>query len=504
MKLNIFSIDGTEIEQLKARLRDSGMQVIKEVHQAGWHGSFYYSMKPFPSSIPWVATYEGYFEGMEIPKNCNYYATFLFEKGQVAYALSYGKAHFYLRPFCDYDFGVDLAKRIAKETDVKQTASKRFQGKKKKEIKSYTSNSRLAVESGESIDYLQGSVVDSQQATFGKSGKFGTSALLSPEIAPSDLGKFLDQLVAAMAQDAQFKLPRTTIVTDPFEVAKYDKLLTQELHSDVGATDFAQNSYDLYGVDFVFSSDGSFKLRCPGYPEVERQELTMKDLKTYIDDCKITGEDVLKIKIVYCQEDRPNYTQPIKHAIDYIVDSERVLLSGGRWMRFNQDYLEFLDEYLREIRVEETEPEFADIWKGEPTFNISEEVAAAGYRVADKDFNIFKTRSSTPIEAWDLSKDNTVYAVKFGTPQKLGYVCDQATTVLELLRNKAEVKKVPHFERYCLWFGYRSKQPLGDITASGSIIFKQKIETWARKATELGIEPVIKISRKMREGVDVA
>ena len=74
--------------------------------------------------------------------------------------------------------------------------------------------------------------------------------------------------------------------------------------------------------------------------------------------------------------------------------------------------------------------------------------------------------------------------------------------MLELLRNNAGVKQVPSFDSYCLWLGYRAQKPLEDITASGSIILKQKIERWARKCRELGVEPVLKISRKLKDGVD--
>jgi len=66
-------------------------------------------------------------------------------------------------------------------------------------------------------------------------------------------------------------------------------------------------------------------------------------------------------------------------------------------MRFNQDYLQFLDDYLENIRVEETEPAFRQISATEPVFNQSDEIQAAGYEVADKDFSIFRTLSSTPI-----------------------------------------------------------------------------------------------------------
>jgi hypothetical protein len=210
----------------------------------------------------------------------------------------------------------------------------------------------------------------------------------------------------------------------------------------------------------------------------------------------------LKIKIRHIADDSPSYTQTLKEAVDFIADDgSRVLLAGGKWMYFNQDYLDALDESLRTIRVEETESEFADIAIEEGDFNMT--VRAAGYGVADKDFNIFKTRASTPIEAWDLRKSDRVYAVKFGTPQKLGYVCDQATGVLELLRNAAGVKQVPHFSSYCLWLGYRAQGRLDDITKTGSIILKQKIETWSRKARDLGVESILKYSRKVKPGIDV-
>ena len=222
----------------------------------------------------------------------------------------------------------------------------------------------------------------------------------------------------------------------------------------------------------------------------------MADLKNYITSNNVATQDVLRIKVAHEQEGRPKYTQEIKQALDFIADTERVILSNGRWMRFNQDYLEFLDEYIQSIRVEQVENEFSQVSGGEPEFNVSKAIKDAGYATADKDFSVFRTRSSTPVEAWDLQKGVCVYAVKFGTAQKLGYVCDQATAVLELLRNRANVNKVPNFDQYCLWLGYKAKNPVTDISKSGSIILKQKIETWARKARELGIEPVLKISHK--------
>jgi uncharacterized protein (TIGR04141 family) len=132
------------------------MKVIKEVDQAGWHGQFYYSADPHQIPVAWGKTYSSYFDdATKAPKNLSYWAAFVFTKGERCYVLSYGKAHFYLRPHCNYDFGIEVAKRVADENDTRLTASRRFQGSKKKDIRSFASNTSLDVESGESVDYLQ-------------------------------------------------------------------------------------------------------------------------------------------------------------------------------------------------------------------------------------------------------------------------------------------------------------------------------------------------------------
>jgi uncharacterized protein (TIGR04141 family) len=502
VRVNIFRIPAAEVEACKAKLVASQMQVIKQVDQAGWHGEFFYSTNPSYIPVGWAKTYAEYFEGVKAPSNLNHWAAFVLTKGDRCYVLGYGKAHFYLRPFCDYDFGIEVAKRIANEADTRQTASRRFQGTKKKDIKTFANNTLLDVESGESVDYIQAGVTVAERPTFGKSGKFGSSALLTPDIEPAGIGSFLNKLDAELAKPARFPLPRTTIITEPEEIARFDELLLDELTSNIGATEFTHNSFDLYGVDFVFSNDGAFAISCPGKPKLELEHLSVGDLKTYISDNHLERKDILRIKVRHDPEDAIGFNRELKETLDFIADDEQVLLTGGKWMHFNQDYLDFLDEFLRSIEVEETEPEFLQIFDDEPAFNISADVKSAGYDVADKNFSILKTKSSTPIEAWDLRKGSRVYAVKFGTAQKLNYVCDQSTAVLELLRNKAGVRKVPNFQSYCLWLGYRGKKQLHGIADTGSIILKQKIEIWARKAREVGVEPVIKISRKMKQGVD--
>lgn len=499
MRLNIFRIPSDQVGGLKKELAKKGLTSTQELEQDGWKGDFYFSAKPEPGAIPWVKTFSSYIGGDQY-FNRSYFAVFLVGRKDVWYAITFGKAHFFVRPRCDYDFGIELAKRIADEDDIVQTAARRYQGNQKKDIRSFAGQARLSIPPGNSIDFLQGKVISGRRDRFGSSGKFGTSSLLTPDIGPDEIGSFLSAIEKELRKSPRFKLPRTLVLSDDAEIARYDEKLIDELMSPVGASDISTDTFDLFGVDFVFSSSGSFTLKCGHYGGVEVDRLTMKDVKKYIADKKIARDRVLALKVTHHREDGGNFTQTIKEAVDFICDEDLVVLRGGKWLKFNEDYLDALDTAIRRIAVEETEEDLVETSLTEGDFNAS--LTAYGYVVADKDFEILKTDGKAPSEAWDLQRGKTVYAVKFGTPQKLNYVVDQASSVLELIHNRANLHELPPFERYCLWMGYRAKKRPRSLADSGSIILKQKVEAWARQCEEVGYTPVLKLSRKLHQTHD--
>lgn len=496
MKLNIFRIPLHLAGPLRAHLSKAGLSETATFHQESWAGEFLFSANPKPGHIPWVKTFAEYIgDGKYF--NRSFFGVMLMMKPDSFYAIAFGKAHFYVRPFCDYDFGIEVAKRIADDSDVVQTSARRYQGKQTKDIRSFVGQARLNVPPGNSVDFIQARVIASKVATFGESAKFGTSCLLAPEIAHNQVGDFLTALEKELALDARFKLPRTLVLTDEDEIARYDQKLVDELLTPIGTSDIATSTFDLFGVDFVFSSSGSFAIKCGHLKPVEVDRLTMKDVKEFIANRNLTREQILRIKILRRPEGEPEYVQPIKEAVDFICDEDLVVLRGGKWLKFNEDYLDALDDAIRRIEVEVTEPELVDTDQTEPEFNKA--LAEFGYELADKNFDVLRTKAGTPTEAWDHSRAGTVYAVKFGTPQKLNYVVDQAMSVVELIRNRANTQGLPPFKRYCLWFGYRAKAMLPSLADSGSIILKQKVEAWARACEEVGYIPVLKMTRKLHQ-----
>jgi uncharacterized protein (TIGR04141 family) len=501
VKLNVFRIPVHLAGPLRAHLGKNGLNPTATFEQEAWTGEFLFSEDPKPGHIPWVKTFAKYIgDGKYF--NRSFFGVMLMAKEESVYAIAFGKAHFYVRPFCDYDFGIEVAKRIADENDVAQTSARRYQGKQTKDIRSFAGQARLSVPPGNSVDFIQARVIASKSATFGESAKFGTSCLLAPDLAYDEVGGFLTALDKELASEARFKLPRTLVLVDEDEIKRYDEKLVDELLTPIGTSDIATSTFDLFGVDFVFSSSGSFAIKCGHLKPLEVDRLTMKDVKEFITDRKLTREQILRIKVLRRPEGEPEFIQSIKEAVDFICDEDLVVLRGGKWLKFNEDYLDALDDAIRRIEVETTEPELLDTDLTEPDFNQG--LAEFGYELADKNFDVLKTKAGTPTEAWDHSRGDTVYAVKFGTPQKLNYVVDQAMSVVELIRNRASTQDVPPFKRYCLWLGYRAKTLPPSLADSGSIILKQKVEAWARACEEIGYIPVIKMTRKLHKVHDAA
>lgn len=495
MKLNVFKIPKGRVRDLKDKFKSPalGLKIIHSEKIGDYQADFYFSEDVKNIPIAWVDTYAEFFSEPK-PANTVYFGCYLWESDKYCFALSYGKSHFYLRQFCDHDFGTFIAKRIANEKDIRQKSSKKFAGRKKKEIRSYTKNSQLDIESGESVDYLQSSIIKDQVINFGKSGKFGSSVLLSLDIEKDKLPTFFKDLLTAIALPENFPLPRTTIIDNTAQSKKFEEDLINEIVGNSDDTDFTENSHELFGVDFVFSGHEKYKFSHRGNESEYLEELSIDALRQYVSAQSIPKDEIMAIKVIVEKEDSKPYTKQIKDSLDYIVDGNNVILSQGRWMEFNEDYVTQLNEYIDEIEVEPTEESLVEVDKvAEKKFN--ENMIALGYANADKDFSKIKVSSGVAIEAWDLQKDDVVYAVKIGTPQKLGYVCDQSNNTLEIIKKKANVKKLDiNFKTYCLWLVLDRNEKIEKLSEIKSIIFKQKIESWARKSLEFGIVPKVKIS----------
>ena len=493
MKLNVFSIPLGNVEALRSKLTDVEMSSVYHEQHEEWDAEFYFSDAPEPTDIPWVSDFSPELASLDgVPKNKLYFGTYIWQSDHACFAFSFGKSHFYLRDFCNHEFGLEMARRIAKKEDIRQKAARRYAGKRKKDIRSYRKDTRLDIESGESIDYLQAATLDAR--TWGASARFGASILVNPKIERSEITAFLRKIITELEKEPLFDLPRTEVVTSEDEITRYDQKL---LHSIMAAdVEFEDSSHQLVGVDFLFGGHERRRFQLgrqlvsPTYDQAG-----IRELRAFISSNKIGGDQVLSIRVKTFREDGKSHSESIKKLLEFTIEDERVFLQGGKWVRFNESYTAWLDESIdSSIEIDGSlESDLAVLSINETDFNPT--MADRGYVVGDKNFEIIDLKGYR-VEAFDLKKGKTAYAVKFGTPQKVGYACDQAINVYEIIRNEPHQRAKLDIDTFCLWFILDRERPLKKLSSLRSIILKQKLDDWARRSLEVGIRPQVRLSRR--------
>jgi hypothetical protein len=158
-KYNLYRIPKAKEESLIGKLRISGLEQISEQNLEGFHMKFFFSSQPDEVDIWWVETYRE-FLGEETPKNLIYFGVLLISGQEICYAVSLGKAHFYLSQFCDTEFGLNLAERIIDEQDLKIKNSKYYKSAKSKMITTYQQGSQITIDSGESMHYVKAKTIN--------------------------------------------------------------------------------------------------------------------------------------------------------------------------------------------------------------------------------------------------------------------------------------------------------------------------------------------------------
>ncbi|GLH63071.1 DUF6119 family protein [Parageobacillus sp. G301] len=275
----------------------------------------------------------------------------------------------------------------------------------------------------------------------------------------------------------------------------------------------------MSGVDFIFSDKSSYTIYLKGKQEckLETEELTMPVLHAFLKKYNINlYEELENIKIKAINENQKPYTESLKHYIDF-VDAEKHCLMDGKWYKFNQDYVAYLEKEVNGILNEydpkddliideyneylaRTGQDSKKMYK-EKYFNMMQE--QKGYRLLDREIEKFKNKYS--VEKMDLYKDGTLFFVKIGTPQKLSYVINQSLAALEILKNEKEFMKVDgeiiNPKRFCLWLVLDRTRRLSllpngqcKISEIESLIFHMKLVEWKKEVIRAGLEPYIKIN----------
>ncbi|MCZ2248198.1 MAG: TIGR04141 family sporadically distributed protein [Bacteroidia bacterium] len=473
-----------------------GLKIISEKEVDGFRLRFFFSTKPDEVDIWWTKVYGDFFEDIEKkPKNQLYFGLLLISNKEICYAISLGKTHFYLKDFCDPDFGLELAQRIADETDSRIKNSKFYKSLKSKTITTYQKGSMLNYDSGESMHYLRAKTIDS--LLWGKVASFGGSVQLALPITPLDLPEVIKRIESELSNTPRFEIPKADVIRDEQKIEELDKKLAKAIITTRDVSNLSIDEFSVSGVDFVFLDRNNHKLFVKGDQEAQEEvgEISIEKLVRFAQINNINLEKDLNSIYVYMHNEYGRgHSQPVKTVLDYIDEQERYCLIDGKWHKFNQSYLKFLTTQVDTIPFE-----YNSEW------NISGKLDESDFnkaRVKDGFSNLDKELTTLDgkyrWEKMDLYKDDTLYFVKKGVPQKLGYVIDQAINTVKLLQQHdngmiVDGENLP-VKTICLWLIFERKTPIEKLSELNSIIFHMKLVDWKKTVDNAGYKPLIKLN----------
>ena len=228
-KYNLYRVPKDKEEDLLAKLELSGLEQIGEQDVEGFRMKFFFSSEPDEIDIWWVETYSEFLGDSETPKNLMHFGVFLISGDEICYAISLGKAHFYVNQFCDAEFGLNLAERIIDDNDLKIKNSKFFKSAKSKMITTYQQGTEMTFDSGESMHYIKGKTI--APATWGRTVSFGKSVHLKIAIQPLEISGFINHIEDVLRQPTRVKLPKVVVINDNRTKRNLDQLLARKILS---------------------------------------------------------------------------------------------------------------------------------------------------------------------------------------------------------------------------------------------------------------------------------
>lgn len=505
---NVFRIPTDKIELLKSEFKSKKLDLTKSILIEGYLFSFYFSKKDPESPVKWMDLYKDFLPDEEDRFNRVYFASLLIEtKLNHSYAISLGNAHFYIGKYADSDFGLDLAERIATQ-EIKEKYTKYFFNNKNQSVVKYRDENNIEdSESGEYFQHIKSATVPAINWSWGKTASFGNSVIFRLPLTPNKLYKLIQKIEAELINPVRVNIPRVKKIKDKIEIEQLEQQLSSALNGD--DSDSLFKNVVISSKDFLLDDTVTYSIYLLGNKGESHQlnEFDITSIREYCNDNEIDlGTQFGNLRITINPENEKPRNEPLRSYIDFISDSYECLIEG-KWHRFNQSYLQHLDELIDKIRIETynksydiDKTEFDAYLKNNPKSYVEKHFNEL--RVKDgfinKDRFFLNLEKRYTIELLDLYKDKCMYFVKVGIPQSLSYVIDQAINTLQLLKNNKAKLVIDNSsirpKSICLWMILDRKTKISKLSEFDSLIFKWKLAEWVRLAKSLKIEPVVAIN----------
>lgn len=480
-KYNLYRIMPEKRFELIEKLRAAGLIMAKKVEADDCTLEFMFSSEPDGSDIWWTKTYRDFLDGIEMPKNITYCAAFFVYNDSFCYAVALGKTYMAIKNYCDPDFGINMAERIASDR-VKIKNSKFYKSRRNRVASTYQSGNRIEFDSGESLDMIRASTID--PALWGAEANFGTAVQFSIDITPDQLVPFVKRIEEVLGQPSKMDLPKVVLIRDALRNKDLDAMLVQKLtgpeHERITliANDNCQYAFYLQGAYGNLSDKGG---------------MDKKAFQNFLNLQNVNPvEQLNEIKIRVYDPEGHERSKNFKAMIDFFDEESRICLIDGKWFRYNQSFLKFLRREADMVAVEKDGSKAED-----DTDAFVAARAADGYTDCRKAIPAIDQKFR--VNKLDLFKDGTLYFVKCGSPESVNYAVDQAINAIKYLqagRGQIELEgQTLDVERIGLWLVPPADNGIAKISQIDSLNFLMKIADWRRAVLSAGFRPRVRISQ---------
>ncbi|ELC8389512.1 TIGR04141 family sporadically distributed protein [Clostridium perfringens] len=537
-QVNIYKIDNNKKEQFykdmysKLELQDT-VEINKVVNEENIEfGMTLYISKPAEEKdVSWNWLLKE-FNVEEVKNSTNPKSVLLIEKGDTAYAVTFGAAYFIVDKYCDRQFAFNFARKVQYK-EIKTTALTAPNLKRNKIINTYINYNDLEFDSGESFTKVKAKLeieedfdLYKETIEIGNSIKFTLNNNSLENIA--ELILHIENILES--QEDKYKIPVFAKVMDADLIKTLDERLKEEIRKNIDSINISE--VDIIGSTEIFNhNDTQFTINFNRKKE-DVSELSIEQIKKFAKKYGINlNESLLDIRVIRYNNGASVKTEYLKNLIDYTDDDERCILLNGQWYHFNDDYLEYLSDSIREIDAiynpdydlrkslhnqfidrKYLEEKDNDEYQGKIEKEIREKLKKKYYK--ERYYNIMlseehgfenydrvETRIGTAdIELMDLYKDKTMFAVKIGSSSgKLCYVVDQSIQALKLYKHKLGGEK-PELKDVAILLVLERAKKLKlvdgkpDINELDMLLLKNKLDSWKKEVRVLGYNPVIYVN----------
>lgn len=495
---NLFKIEHAEVPLLKENLVANGLTLSDNspITSGQFNYSFYISRNPDKVTPKWSLLYANLI-GTDQVENIINYGALVIESESLCYAVSVGKSHFYIKPFCVEGFGLHLAERICKAGNIKMLNSKFFKSKRSKSITSFIPNTEFGSSAGEAITRISSLTINPD--VWGKSAEFGDSAKFNLEIAPLELGDLIDKIEDKLEEEAIINIPRIEPILEAEKIEQLQAELVECIEDQNNTNTTLNTSQFLQsGVDIIFTAQAQYSLYLKGNrnDKYELDELSIESLRTYVQEKGIDlSTRIDEINVIIQRDGERGFTKPLLELLEFI-NNENHCLYEGKWYRFNQSFIKYITEEVDKLEpIHLSEFDFnPKIEEGE--FNRNKE--ANGFKVIDTKLTPIEYRFK--IEPTDLYKDHTFYHVKKGGPQKLNYVIDQAITSLRWLKENnlslplGGTGRRPKIKNIALWLLLKRSTQISRLSELNSLTFLIKLTQFRAECFDANLTPQVYVN----------